>query len=571
MSNDLLAKERLNRYTDLKAERDSQFRVTWQALAQYFLPSQSAINTQKLPGTVSGWTDRIYDTTGIHAGQVLSAGQRNWLTPSNEKWFDYEPPEYLASPDASEQRDEAAQWLANATEVTTRELARSNFYGMVNIDYEQCGVFGTGMLFVEEGKRTSLNFRQCKPWDLTIEENDEGIVDSVHREFKLTTRQAVQMFGLEKVGAKIAKAFADPEQHAKKWAFLHACFPRDESKKLEGRLDGGGKPIASVYIAVEDCVCVEIGGYDEMPYLCSRFKSWGAPTCWGYSPAYLTLPDARQLNYVAQYRDALAELKAYPRLLYPDNLEGDVDLRAGGVTTYDSSNPSLKPEEWMTQGDDRQAEENMARHAEAINRAFYVDMFQMLQLLADKKMTAYEIAQRLGEKLEQFTPVFDRRVTEFLNPLLLRVFGILYRQGKFGKAPPSLLVPVNGGKAFSLATPTIAITSRISLALKALQNQGIVNFLSVIQPVAQIVPDVLDNIDTDDMTRRLGANYGVPPSIIRPTRDRDKRRQARAQQAAAQQATDMAERLGGTVKDLGGAPKPIQDAVVRQFVGHPAA
>lgn len=568
---DALAIEQLGRYNDLKAERDSQFLPTWQDLACYAMPSQSAINTQKLPGTVSGWTDRIYDTTMIEAATVLSSGQRNWLTPSSEKWFDYEPPEFLNDPGMEEDKDEATNWLANATEVAMREIARSNFYACMNTDYDQVGVFGTGMIFAEQGKKQALNFRQFKPWHLTIEENDEGVVDSVHRWFQLTTRQAVQQFGLDKVGPKIAKAYNDPAQLSKKWDFLHACFPREDSKRIKGRMDGENKPYASVYIACEDKVCVEVSGYDEMPYLCSRFRSWGAPTCWGYSPAYLMLPNARQLNYVSQYRDALAELKAYPRLLYPDNLEGDVDLRAGGVTTYDSSQPNAKPEEWMTVGDDRSAEENMQGKKDAINRAFYVNMFTMLEQLADKKMTAYEIAQRLGEKLEQFTPVFDRRVTEFLNPLLYRVFGLLYRQGKFGEAPPSLLVPVDGGKAYELAMPVVAITSRISMALKALQNQGIVNTLSVLQPVAQQRPEVLDNLDLDYIARTLTRNYGSPPKSLRPEKDVAKIRQQRAQEEAAQRAADLAQRMSASAGDLGKAPKPLQDAVVEQFVGQGAA
>lgn len=566
---DLLAKEQLDRYTDLKSTRDSQFLPTWQDLANYFLPSQSAINTQKLPGTTSGWTDRVYDTTPIHAGQVLSAGQRNWLTPSNEKWFDYEVPEFLSTEDREDDKDEASQWLANATLVTERELARSNFYAMMNIDYEQCGIFGTGMIFAEEGKKSALNFRQFKPWFLAIEEDDEGVVDCVYREFELTTRQAVQQFGVEKVGKQIRDAWANPGQLAKKWKFLHACFPRDESKRIKGKLTGDNKPIASVYIAMDDVLCVEISGYEEMPYMCSRFKSWGAPTCWGYSPAYLVLPAARQINYVAQYRDALAELRAYPRLLYPDNLEGDVDLRAGGVTTFDASVQNGKPEEWATIGDDKAADENMERKKQEIYDAFYVNMFTMLEQLSDKKMTAYEIAQRLAEKLEQFTPVFDRRVTEFLNPLLMRVFGLLFRQGKFGPPPKSLMIPVDGGKGLALAMPVVAITSRISMALKALQNQAIVNTLSVLQPVAQQDPSVLDNIDLDKMARSLGRNYGLSPDLLRPLKEVAKIRAAREQAAAAQQAADLAQRLGGSVKDLGSAPKPIQDSVVEQFVGHP--
>jgi len=569
---DALAKELIDRYQDLKSSRDSQFLPTWQDLANYFLPSQSAINTQKLPGTVSGWTDRVYETTPIHCGQVLSAGQRNWLTPSNEKWFDYEVPEFLSAEGREDDKDEASQWLANATEVATRELARSNFYGMMNIDYEQVGIFGTGMVMAEEGKKTALNFRQFKPWFLAIEEDDEGVVDTVFREFELTTRQAVQQFGVDALGEQIRKAWANPAQLAKRWKFLHFCGPRDDSKRIKGRMDGPNKPVASVYISLDDTVCVQVSGYEEMPYLCSRFKSWGAPTCWGYGPAYLTLPAARQINYVEQYTDALSELKAVPRFITPDSIDGDVDLRPGGATVVaaDDMVRGAVPKEWMTMADEKAAVDKIEGKKQQLYDAFYVNMFTMLEQLADKKMTAYEIAQRLAEKLEQFTPIFDRRVTEFLNPLLLRIFGILFRQGKFGPAPRSLMVPVDGGKGLALAMPVVAITSRISMALKALQNQAIVNTLSVLQPMAQQQPDVLDNFDLDKLVRKMSRNYGVTPDLIRSMPDVKKIREARQQQAAAQQAAQLAQSMSVSADKLGKAPKPIQDAVVSQFVGHPA-
>jgi len=566
MSADPLAKEQLNRYNSLKAIREATFDSNWQSINDYFLPQQSNVNTEKTEGT-TGWTDRIFDTTAIQAAQTLRSGQRNWLTPSSEPWAAFEPPEFLSVPGKEDQKDEVSQWLSRCADITMREFARSNFYSMINLDYLQLATTGTGCMFLEEGKKTALNFRQFKAWHITIEEDDAGIVDSVRRSFELTTRQAVQWFGIENVGEKIAKAYEKPAQHTRKWKFVHACFPREESKRVTGRMNGENKPWASVYINVDDIQTVQVSGYDEMPYLVSRFDKWGTDSSWGYSPAFLALPDARQINYVSQYRDALAELKAYPRLLYPDYLEGDVDLRAGGVTTFDPSIANGQPREWMTVGDDNSAEINMQRKADAINKAFYVNMFTMLEQLSDKKMTAYEIAQRIGEKLEQFTPVFDRRVTEFLNPLLARAFGILYRMGKFGPAPEALLVPTADGRSASLAMPEIAITSRISLALKALQNQGMVNTLSVIQPLAAERPDILDNIDMDKMVRELARNYGVPPDLLRPLKQVQATRQARAQQMAAQQALQITQGAAKAGKDLEKSPSELKEAVTSSLMG----
>lgn len=568
---DKLALELIGRASDLKGIRLSQFQSTWQSLGSYFLPSQSVANTQKLPGSVSSWTQDIYNTVAIDAAQILASGQLMWLTPANEPWAEFSPPEYLSAEGREQDLDDAQQWLANATNVTMRELARSNFYAKIIVDYLQVGVFGTGMMFAEEGKKTALNFRQFQCWSFVMEEDDEGIVDTVHREFELTTRQAVQMFGLDNVGDKINKAYTDKNAKnlSKKWKFQHSCFPRQDSDRIPGRQDGANKPYASVYISLEDNLCVEISGYDEMPYLCSRFASWGMETPWGYSPAYLTLPDARQINYIAQYRDAFAELRAYPRLLYPSNLDGDVDLRAGGVTVYDETVPGAEPKEWMTQGDDKSAAENMAEHAESIRKAFYTETFNMLgsEPLQDKDMTAYEVSQRLGEKLNLFTPIFYRRVSEFMNPLLKRVFGILFRAGKFGKPPPSLLVPTADGKGASLALPEIAITSRISLALKAVQNAGMVNTLQTLMPLSEQKPEIWDNFAIDDWARSIARNNGVPPDALASLKNMAAVRQQRAAQQQQQQAAEMAQRLGGTVADLGKAPKEIQQAVVHQFAG----
>ena len=148
MSADPLAKEQLNRFNSLKAIREATFDTNWQSINDYFLPQQSNVNTEKTEGT-TGWTDRIYDTTAIQAAQTLRSGQRNWLTPSSEPWGAFEPPEFLSVPGKEDQKDEVAQWLSRCTDITMRELARSNFYAMINLDYLQLATTGTGCMFLE--------------------------------------------------------------------------------------------------------------------------------------------------------------------------------------------------------------------------------------------------------------------------------------------------------------------------------------------------------------------------------------------------------------------------------------
>lgn len=571
-----LATEQIKRYQDLKSKYESDFATDHQTISQYFLPQDSNITTEKTEG-VTGWTDQIYDTTAILAAETLKAGQYNWLTPPQQPWAEFDVPEELKSGKENDDEglDEATRWLGKASDVSMRELARSNFYSMAALTYLGVGVFGTDVMICEEGKNNSgLNFRHIKIGSYVIEENAYGIVDTLRREFPLTYRQAKQEFGEENLPEDMKRAATGVSGGAKKFKFLHCIFPREDSERIPERKDGANKPIASIYISMDFKQCVKISGYEENPVLCSRFDKWGTDSPWGYGPAYLVLPEARQCNYVQMYLDALAELHAYPRILTPDNLVGDVDLRAGGNTTYDSGNPEAKPSEWATVGDYKMGQEMQEQRREAIRDAFFVPAFKLLnsQPLIDKKMTAFEISQRQAENLSGFTPQFGRRIPEFLNPLMMQVFGKLYRQGKFGPAPDSLMQDLGGGKK-GLVMPQVVITSRISDALKALKNRGTEETFQFLAPMIEQKPELLDVFDMDAVVREYAQNTGMPPDLIRPLKGPGSVEALRTQRAKVQaqmRAAQLAEQTSKAAKNLGGAPGFMQDAAEEQMTGKAA-
>jgi hypothetical protein len=358
----------------------------------------------------------------------------------------------------------------------------------------------------------------------------------------------------------------------RKWDILHCVFPREDSQRVPGKLDGPNKKFASVYLALQDRSELHVGGYDEQPYLCVRFDKWGSDNVWGYSPAYECLPVARQLNLVTMDIDLMADLLAHPRYLLPDNMKYQIDLTPGGATYYDHSKPDVKPEEWLSQANYQIAVDWVKGKKDDVNKTYYVYIFQMLQQLQDKKMTAYEVAQRLSENLTQFTPVFDRYVTEFLNPLLLRVFSICLRQGKLGDPPPALLVPLGmqqpgkGKKAAQgkagMLPPKIVITSRISLALKALQNRGSQETLEMLVEIVKIYPPAIDNFDLDVFVRDYAKNSGLPPDTLRELQSMQKLRQKRVDLMKTDKALQQAAVAAKAGKDLEKRPESLKDAAL---------
>jgi hypothetical protein len=258
--------------------------------------------------------------------------------------------------------------------------------------------------------------------------------------------------------------------------------------------------------------------------------------------------------------DALAETAAFPRTLIPTDLDGEVDMRAGGITVFDPNTPAAAmPKVWGTEGRYDIGKDRVEVKVRAIEQAFHVDLFRMFTEL-QKEITAYEAMQRVAEKLVLFSPTFARQQSEVYSPLLQRVFGLLFRAGYFPEPPPEVLMPTQSGVV--LAAPQVVYTSRVALAIKALENRAFVEFMQIIGPLVQLRPDVLDNFDLDIAARLLAKNLSLPVKIIRDEQDRDADRQARAEAAQTQQAIASAQGAAKAAKDASAAdPAKLGDLV----------
>lgn len=566
---DKLAVEQIKIHDALMAYYRTRFAVDHQSISQYFWPNQSDINVQKTEN-IASWTQNVYDTTGIQAAQTLASGMYNWWTPPNQPWAEYEPPVGLMD-EEGEAPDDSVQFNGKASEKMMKELGRSNFYSVKGMGDMGLAVFGTDCIIFDEGEGNELfNFIHCKISTYSIEEDYKGVVDTLRREIKMTYRQIKQKFNKkdDNLSDKLEDMCRGPEGNKKEFCVLHCIFPREDSERLPQGKTGKDKPIASVYILKDLQETIRVSGYDENPILCRRFSKWGTGTVWGYGPAYLAMPDARQANYIKQYIDARAEIEAYPRVLQPDTMDGDVDLRAGGVTTWNSTDPNGKPQEWAVgNASVTEAWESLQQTRQQIRDAFFVDAFKLLNSapLLDKEMTAYEISQRQAEQLQGVTPSFTRSIPEFINPAMSRGFGIMYRAGKLGNIPESMKVAV--GNAQAVAMPEVAVTSRFNDALRALKNRGTEETMKFAAPLAELKPDIWDIFDMDDVVREYARNAGMPPDTIRKEKGPNSVQDIRGERAKVMQqerATQQAEQLSKAGANLGKSPEWLQQQARHQ-------
>jgi hypothetical protein len=371
----------------------------------------------------------------------------------------------------------------------------------------------------------------------------------------MTARQAALKFGVEALSDGMRKEL-DSIKSNRKFTVVHMIYPRGPGEIDLGKKDAVNKPYASVYIEKTGKHVLLASGFDEQPFFVTRYLKWKNSEAYGYSPSWTALPEAKQLNFLEKQLDSLAELTAFPRMLIPAGFDGDIDLRAGGVTYFDPNNPNATPKEWATQGryDIGVARAEWKRNA--INEAFHVDLFKMFSML-EKQMTAREVVERSSEKLIQFSPTFARMTTELFNPLLRRVFAILARQGKF-PPPPQQLAMVG-----FIPEPEIAYNSRIALAIKQLENSAAMRTFEQQVGLMQMRPDMLDNYDLDEITRDMARNEGLPARWLM---EEEMVAQQRAARAQAQQQAMEAEQMERTAAALGKAGAVKQDSLLAGMI-----
>ena len=543
-----LAKYVLLRHEQLKAKRAS-WDSWWQEVAVYCMTRKAEIQSSRSEPS-SQRDDVLFDGTMVQANITLSNGCMSYLTPADSRWFSYDPPAFMRGIDAVE------QYFRVCTEIVMLELARSNFYTETHELYLDRGCFGTGVLYCEEGRRNLLHFRKFDIGTFSIAEDDEGYVDTLSREFTLTTRQAVQQFGYGNVSDVIQKCFdsEDPTQLEREHVFIHQVFPREADQIVFGKRDQENLPIASVYVEKDKKLVVRNAGFSEQPFFATRYLRWYNEHAYGWSPAWMALSEARQLNFLQKQLDALAELAAFPRFLVPDTHEGAVDYRASGVTYFDPANPAAAPREWATTGRYDYGKDRAEQKQKAINDAFHVDLFKLFANLERPQMTAREVSERASEKLIQFSPTFSRMTTELYTPLLTRVWAICSRLGVFPPPPKELIVQTAAGAA--IPPPQVTYSSKIALAIKGLENASLMNVMEMWLPAQQIKPEVFDNVSWDITFRDSVRNSGLPArwlmeaDAVGQIREQRAAQQAEMQKKADQmQMAEAAGKVGGIKKD----------------------
>ena len=190
----------------------------------------------------------------------------------------------------------------------------------------------------------------------------------------------------------------------------------------------------------------------------------------------------------------------------------------------------------------------------AIRQAFYSDQLQLQegpQMTATEVQVRYELMQRL------LGPTLGRFQTEFLNPLIERVFGIMFRAGALMPAP----------EVIQDTTIDVEYVGPLARSQRMEEAVAIERLYTLAMNIAQVDPAIMDNIDHDNAIRMRAKLLGVPKTVLRGKDQVDEMRAAQAeaqQQAAMAQQAQQEAQVANTQAD---ATKKLADPNVQSAMG----
>jgi len=540
----------LSRWNGMLSDRVG-WDAIWQRAADLALPRKGQITRQE-SGPGANPANRLYDTTAIDSVATLAAGHSTAITPAGTQWFTWESPDMIKS-------DEADAWYNKASAVTRKILSGGNFHTMLNECFEDRAGFGVCCMAAMPNKDRMISFQAHPVGSFCIEEDAEGNVDTIFLRREYSISQLVQTFGEEVVIAheKLARSwvkFREKGTNTSHW-MIHAVFPRLERDRTKS--DKFNLPWASVWVA-EDCKAVlHRDGFDEFPFCVTRYlKRTGSRQQYGYGPFEQVEAAIVNANKTKQILQVVRHKQAVPPTLQPDDMVGNVDLRPGGITVFNSRSRHL-PQEWVTNSNPVGLIEEIEDDRRAIRAAFHTDLFRMFAD-REKQMTAREVSELAAEKLMPFSPSFSRFTADF-QVMMERIFAILFRAGAFGKMSeiPEEVRIRRAGSPDEVPAPKVMYQSRIALALRQAETAASDRLLERAANLAAHDPEAMDNIDVDVYLRQSARNDGVSEQILRGMRDVKAIREGRA--AAQQQQAEMQMMSAGAaaVGKMKGAGLPL--------------
>jgi len=469
-------------------------------------------------------TRRLFDSTALQAVQDLSSSFQGTLTNPATVWSKLR----FQSDDLNNVED-ANIWLEEVNRIMHNKFNESNFNTEIAKSYQSFVSLANMALLHEQDDDGGFRFTSVHITSIAWTEDKDGIVDTIHRKFSMTPKQMIERWG-DKVHPEVITALE--KEPTKEFEIIHCIAPRKRSEiKLNdvGLALGEFRPIASIYIDTIHGSLLEESGYYETPMYVSR---WGLMPgeMYGRGPGHLSLPDVRTLNRLKMRGLEAIDLQVRPPIFANQrDVFGQLDMRPGGISIVKNIDGVR---EFVSQARSDILRFSVEELRASIRGIFFLDKLLLPPRTETGEMTAFEVSQRVEQMQRVLGPVLSRVNNELLNPLVIRSFKMMLRNGSLPELPDIL-------KERGIDVE-IVFVNQLARAQQIQDVNTIQQWVQNLAAVAQLDPSVIDYVDVDGIAKHTGKILGVPEIAIKNDDEVQALRQQRAQQAQQQQAMDTA-------------------------------
>lgn len=476
-----------------------------------------------------------FDATAIEGLDRYTAGIAGLSIPRNARWHG------LATPNKDLNRIAAVRrWNEHATDrlFACRYAPSAGFEMQATSDIRQGGKYGTAPLWVDEMVGRGLFYKAVHLSEVYIDEDFRGRVDTTHRKFELSVRQARQQFGEDALSDRMMQCWTNdnPAKRDEKFEFLHVICPRADYEP--GNPGPNGKPIKSLYLGIDEKFILRRGGYRTMPMPVSRnVTSPGSK--YGRSPAMKVIGHIRTVNAMAKTMLRAMHKQVDPALAFYD--DGDISKL---VTKPGGLNPGLVDEmgRLLVQpiphgGDISGGMAFQEAERQPIKDAFLEHLFQILTDPSDR-MTATQVLEMIQKQGVLVGPFAGRHETEKLGPMIERELDILMNAGQIDPMPPEMIE--------ARMRPIVIYENPLARMSRAEEAAGFTRWVEILVQLASFDPGVLDYVNFDRAVPGVADVLSVRPSWANSPDEVAAKRQKR------EEAEQVAQ-LSGALPDAAGA------------------
>jgi hypothetical protein len=485
-------------YEKLKGDRVN-WDEHWEDLAEYFVPKKDNVYGYRLRGERK--YNRLYDTTSIHSLELMASSLHGMLTNPSSVWFGLSTGDFELDKDK-----EVNQYLQDVVTIMIDTLNGSNFQEEIHETYIDLGGIGTTVLAIEEDDENDVNFLSSPIYSSYVAENEKGVVDTLYRCFEMSLRNIKSKYGEE-----IFKEIPDLE-----YKIMNNGAHEKEKIIFGIEPDGNGKWIGRHVLQKYKKTLKEVT-YHSWPFAVPRWTKLNEEV-YGRCPAMKSLPDAKMLNAVMKTTIRGMQKVVDPPLMVPDNGFLLPVKTAPGSSNFYRTGMRDRIEPFPTVARPDIGLDFIENIRMRIREAFFIDQ---LQLVNQRDMTATEVMQRTDERLRFLGPILGRLNNELLRPIIDRVYDILQRRGKLPQ-PPQILADRRDLK--------IIYTSQIAKAQRTAESNTLQKVLQATSVLLEAQPDILDNINGDNVLRYNARMFGLPEEMLNAAEQVSETRQQRAQQ-----------------------------------------